>query len=321
MGRAQPRARATMKFVRQLPFWALLSSLLLAGCGKEETKVSDSPERRNLGQKTNSETSTDTSVSTPSLTQTATATATSTSSSTSTNTDEEIPPPPEHPDPPKEDPEPPKPRPDFKSLPFIGARVAPGSAEPAAPGEVGPGKTPHAPNEFRMPEFEERWGLKQDIYEKAVRSYAAKRSELNNPRFVTVIDFSKTSSQKRLFLFDLAMDRMNSFLTTHGMGSDPRRTGLASSFSNTGDSNKSSLGHYVTMGTYIGKHGYSLRLRGLDATNDKAINRLIVVHAAKYVDEKKGVAGRSHGCFALDPNVTKALIDRIKGGSLVLADK
>jgi len=172
-----------------------------------------------------------------------------------------------------------------------------------------------------MPEFEERWGLKRDIYEKAVRAYAAKRSQLKNTRFVTVVDFSKRSNQKRLFLFDLAEDRMNAFLTSHGSGSDPGHSGLATAFSNSEESKKTSIGLYETLGTYGGKHGYSLRLKGLESTNNQALRRLIVVHGASYVDEEKKIAGRSHGCFALDPKLVRKVIDRIKGGSLLIADR
>lgn len=180
---------------------------------------------------------------------------------------------------------------------------------------------PRRADTFRLPVFNPAWGLKREIYEKAVREYEARRPELSNPRFVTVVDFSRHARQKRLFLFDLSNDRMHAFLTTHGFGSDPRHTGLAQSFSNSDGSRRSSLGSYITRGTYLGGHGYSLRLAGLDASNSNAAARLIVVHGAAYVNEKGGYAGRSNGCFALDPKLVRGVIDRIKGGSLIVADR
>ena len=180
---------------------------------------------------------------------------------------------------------------------------------------------PHEPGSYRLPEFDPRWGIKREIYEKTVRIYAAKRSSLANPRYVSVVDFSRPSSKKRFFLFDLAADKMHAFLTTHGFGSDPRHTGMAQVFSNLDGTRRSSLGAYLTRGTYVGGNGYSLRLSGLDGSNSNAAARLIVIHGADYVNEQRGYAGRSNGCFALDRKVLRGVVDRLKGGSLIVADR
>jgi hypothetical protein len=95
---------------------------------------------------------------------------------------------------------------------------------------------------------------------------------------------------------------------------------MATEFSNDGNSFKSSLGFYVTGGTYSGEHGYSLRLDGKEAgINDNAYDRSIVMHAANYVNEKviktKGFIGRSLGCPAVPPSLHKAIINTIKDGS------
>lgn len=349
MGKALLRKRLYRNRVRRLPFWALLSSLLLSGCGKEE-KVADPAQQNTYSQRTNNETdvkpssatdtSTSTAVSTDSHTESSVSTSTVTGISTATATD--IPSPPVNPMPepvphldpvpepqPKPQPEPitePKPAPQPKPVPQ--PKPAPQPEPIPQPKPVPqpkplpqPAPLPHEPSSYRMPEFEERWGLKREIYEKAVRVYASKRTQLQNPRFVTVVDFSKRSNQKRFFLFDLAKDRMNNFLTSHGSGSDPAHSGIATAFSNDDESKKSSVGVYLTMGTYSGKHGYSLRLRGLDPSNSQAFDRLIVVHGANYVNEEKKIAGRSHGCFALDPKLVRDVIDRIKGGSLIVAER
>ena len=111
-------------------------------------------------------------------------------------------------------------------------------------------------------------------------------------------------------------------LVAHGKGSGNNIT--ASRFSDKPGTLASSLGLFVTEGTYFGKHGYSLKLRGLEAGfNQNAKSRGIVIHAANYVNDNvatiNGGVGRSWGCPAVDKKVAKPLIDTIKGGSLVFA--
>lgn len=82
----------------------------------------------------------------------------------------------------------------------------------------------------------------------------------------------------------------------------------------------SSLGFYKTGQTYYGKHGYSLKLLGLEeGVNDLAEKRAIVIHGADYVGEdfiqKHGRLGRSHGCPAIPRELSKEIIDVIKDGS------
>jgi hypothetical protein len=110
-------------------------------------------------------------------------------------------------------------------------------------------------------------------------------------------------------------------LVSHGRGSGVT---MATSFSNLPESNRSSLGLYRTAETYSGKHGYSLRLDGLEpGINDKARERAIVMHAADYVNQaaakKQGYLGRSLGCPAVRPEVAKKVIDAVKGGNLLFA--
>ena len=96
----------------------------------------------------------------------------------------------------------------------------------------------------------------------------------------------------------------------------------ASRFSNEPESLTSSLGFYVTSGTYMGKHGYSLQLRGLEkGINDKAFDRDIVIHGAEYVNEDyiraQGYIGRSWGCPAVSEKLNRPIIDKIKNGSCI----
>ena len=153
-------------------------------------------------------------------------------------------------------------------------------------------------------------------------SCAVRSGAVDGPSTLSVIDYSRPSTSPRLWVFDLeSRELLYEELVAHGQGSGGN---LATQFSNTEDSHQSSLGLFVTEGTYVGRNGYSLRLNGLDrGFNDRARERAIVVHGAPYVDAKLALAqgrlGRSWGCPALREAVARDLIDRVKGGSLVFA--
>ena len=135
---------------------------------------------------------------------------------------------------------------------------------------------------------------------------------------LTIIDYSLPSSSKRFIVLDLRHEKLLSHTyVAHGKNSGEL---YATQFSNENESKMSSLGFYKTGETYCGKHGYSLRLHGLeDGVNDLAYLRNIVIHPADYVSEsylkQYGRLGRSHGCPALPVNESRAIIDQIKGGT------
>lgn len=139
-------------------------------------------------------------------------------------------------------------------------------------------------------------------------------------QILTLIDFTKPSSEKRLYVFDMAGQR----LLYHSVVSHGRNSGAnyATSFSNREGSYKSSLGFYLTESTYQGKNGYSLVLEGLEkGINDCARRRAIVMHGAAYADpsviSRGGRLGRSLGCPALPQKLSRPIIDTIKGGSVL----
>ena len=151
---------------------------------------------------------------------------------------------------------------------------------------------------------------------------AVQSGAVPNPSTLTVIDYSKPSAEKRLWVFDLRSHALlYEELVAHGKGSGDS---IAKAFSNNPESHQSSLGLFETQDTYSGKNGYSLRLKGLDAGfNDKALARAIVMHGAPYVSEEfaksRGHLGRSWGCPALRQAVAPEIIDRIRGNGLLFA--
>jgi hypothetical protein len=151
---------------------------------------------------------------------------------------------------------------------------------------------------------------------------ATKQGVVERPPTLTVIDYSRPSTKPRLWVVDLATRKvLFEELVAHGQGSGDN---LATKFSDKPDSHQSSLGLFLTAETYTGKHGYSLRLQGLEnGVNSRARERAIVMHAAAYVTAATvnalGRLGRSWGCPALGPDVAKRVIDTIKGGSLLFS--
>ena len=144
-------------------------------------------------------------------------------------------------------------------------------------------------------------------------------AKLTNDRYLTLIDMSKTSKKKRFFLIDLqTQELVHSSVVAHGKNSGVE---FANRFSNIVNSHQTGLGFYRTAETYYGKHGYSLRLDGLESSNSNARKRAIVIHSAKYANpefiEQYGRLGRSFGCPSLPEENYTQVIEKIKEGSLL----
>ncbi len=139
---------------------------------------------------------------------------------------------------------------------------------------------------------------------------------------LAVIDYSKPSTEPRLWVFDLATRKLLYHeLVAHGRNTGENR---ATKFSNTPESLQSSLGLFRTLGTYAGRNGYSLRMEGLEpGTNDHALERALVIHGASYVNpalaRQQGRIGRSYGCPAVRNAIARPLIDTLKGGQYVFS--
>lgn len=159
-----------------------------------------------------------------------------------------------------------------------------------------------------------------DLLQTALSGYELLKKEqtINRPEVITIIDFSLPSNQERLWVLDL----IESKVLYHCLVSHGRNSGevIAEKFSNKPGSYASSPGFYTTGETYFGKHGFSLRLNGIEnGINDKARERAIVIHGADYVSsefiEKNGRLGRSLGCPAVPEELSTEIIETIKDGT------
>ncbi len=159
----------------------------------------------------------------------------------------------------------------------------------------------------------------KEVFALAFQGWMKMKDNLKS-KVLTVIDFSMPSTAKRMWIIDPEKGEilLNS-VVSHGRNSGDL---MAKTFSNQPESFKSSLGFYTTAETYSGKHGYSLRLDGLErGFNDQARKRAIVIHGADYAREEfaksVGRLGRSLGCPALPSELSAKAIDMIKDGSLL----
>jgi hypothetical protein len=160
--------------------------------------------------------------------------------------------------------------------------------------------------------------LDYNIFKHAMDGYNS--IELTNTKLLSIIDYSKPSSEKRLFIIDIENHKLlYQTLVAHG-----KKSGYlnATKFSNKYGSHKSSLGFFRTGNSYNGIRGYSLQLEGLEkGINDNARQRGIIIHGANYVDDRlangNGVIGRSWGCPAVSKKLSKEIINLLKGGSLL----
>ena len=149
-----------------------------------------------------------------------------------------------------------------------------------------------------------------------------KQHRLNNKELFSIIDFTKDCNSKRFYTIDLEKMKIVYYTyVAHGKKSGER---IATSFSDAVESNKSSIGFYITGNTYNGGNGYSLILHGDEkGYNSNLAKRSVVVHAADYANEdyiaRNGRMGRSLGCPALPENIYKQVIETIKEKTMIFA--
>lgn len=142
---------------------------------------------------------------------------------------------------------------------------------------------------------------------------------------IAIADFAAPSREARFHFVDLVSGRSQSMLVAHGSGSDPSHCGWLSRFSNDDGSNASCEGAFVASDYYVGKHGRSQRLVGLDASNSNALPRGIVMHSAWYSNpdmiRTHGMLGRSQGCFAVGEAELERAFALLGPGRMIFAAK
>jgi hypothetical protein len=160
---------------------------------------------------------------------------------------------------------------------------------------------------------------------RAIASFGKHRAKVQKADIIAIADYSRASRERRFHLVDMVSGTTTSMLVAHGRGSDPAHSGWLQQFSNSDGSYASCAGAFVTANEYVGKHGRSMRLIGLDPTNNNALDRAIVIHTAPYVSEAMardmGKVGRSQGCFTVTDADLQQVLTRLGGGRFLYSDK
>jgi L,D-transpeptidase catalytic domain len=174
------------------------------------------------------------------------------------------------------------------------------------------------------PPLDPRGAVPKDLMDRAMAALDVHHRKLPLRDRMYLVDFKKFSGDERLYEVDLIAGEVKVLRTCHGRGSDPDHSGYARRFSNTPDSNMSSIGAYATAGASWGKQqGPNVLLDGLEYTNDKARERAIIVHGADYADPdflaREGKLGRSYGCFSVAHTDLPELRERMGEGRLLFA--
>ena len=164
-----------------------------------------------------------------------------------------------------------------------------------------------------------------DLLRRALDALERHRDRIDHRDLIGIADFSLPSRTPRFYLLALGDGRVSSHLVAHGRGSDPNHSGWLEHFSNEPRSNATSAGAFRTGNPYVGSHGHSLHLEGLDPTNSNAASRAIVVHSAWYVSMQmvfcRGMLGRSEGCFTVANSDLEEVLTKLGRGRLIYADK
>lgn len=168
-------------------------------------------------------------------------------------------------------------------------------------------------------------GIDPALFQRAKAALDSHGSAIVYRDVIGIVDFSKGSNEARFHVVDLASGTVESHFVAHGRGSDPDHSGFVERFSNRIGSEASSNGTYITADTYQGKYGLSMKVKGLDESNNNAESRAIVIHNAWYAEPdmiaQHGKLGRSEGCFAFSRASQWKVMNRLYAGRMIYADK
>lgn len=163
------------------------------------------------------------------------------------------------------------------------------------------------------------------LLQQARAAFARHSAQISNRQIIAIADYGLHSAQPRFFLLEPETGRITGLRVAHGRGSDPAHTGFLQRFSARPGSAASSDGAYLTGAPYVGQHGHSRRLIGLDPQNHTAEARAIVIHGAWYCEpgvlKQTGKLGRSEGCFAFSASDAALVLDRLPAGCLLYSGR
>ena len=191
--------------------------------------------------------------------------------------------------------------------------------EPVKPAIDPLAPVPAAPAAFAAP-----GGINPALFSKA-KAALDSRNWIRHRDFIGVADFAKGSADPRFHIVHLPSGYVETYRVAHGSGSDPGHTGFLDRFSNRFGSEATSDGAYMTADTYHGKYGLSMKVHGLDWTNNNALARAIVIHNAWYAEPEMvdihGKLGRSQGCFAVGERELDKVFTLLGEGRMIYAEK
>jgi hypothetical protein len=179
-----------------------------------------------------------------------------------------------------------------------------------------------SPETIKERVYKDHLEIPLDALVRAFAFYEEHPREVTNRKYITIINFDEPSTEYRMHVIDMHDGRVVNYLVAHGMNSGDL---YAEYFSNVENSLMSSLGVYLTGEPYMGEHGLSMRLIGMQPTNSNAYIRDIVLHGASYVSpqfiKETGRLGRSDGCPAVELQYSTPLVNELDYGSVYLIYK
>lgn len=167
--------------------------------------------------------------------------------------------------------------------------------------------------------------IRPDLLERALTAMEAHKHAARSTGKLVIVDYAQHSSKKRLHVIDLATGTVSAYRAAHGMGTDKDHDGYLDGFSSVPGSQASSEGTFRFAEEYMGKHGLSFRLDGLDDTNSTSRERAIVIHAADYAEPdflaRHGKLGRSNGCIVFSKDDLARFMEEVPEGTLIFVGK
>ena len=139
----------------------------------------------------------------------------------------------------------------------------------------------------------------QQQFHKALAYMQDNLHQVENTGIITLVDYSKHSTEERMFVIDLDTRSVKRMRVAHGRGSDEDDDGWLNAFGHVEGSKMSPDGFFVVGEQYVGSHGDSLKMDGLTEQNQNARERRIVIHGARYMAPTRAKPGRSWGCPAV----------------------